>query len=154
MTGRKPAAAKLSASRQALRARRKICRSASSSPSGDGHRPPETMSSWRASTSMWAEAANRAASAAATVLLPLPGMPVSRTVPAAGGSTSTGTSVQAIPVLPRSVRQYTSRTYLRSEASCLTWAAAASGSSPPWATAMSRSARSTSLAIREASPQT
>lgn len=95
-------AAKLPASRQALRARRKICRSASSSPSGEGHRPPETMSSWRASTSMWAEAAKRAARAEATVLLPLPGMPINRTAPAAG-SVSTGTSVHPMAVLLRSV---------------------------------------------------
>lgn len=54
---------------------------------------------------MWAEAAKRAASAAATVDLPLPGMPLNRTAPAAG-SVSTGTSVQVIasPLPSRAVR--------------------------------------------------
>lgn len=50
--------------------------------------------------------------------------------------------------------QYTSRTYRFSAASCFTYAAASASPSPPWATAMSRRARSTSLAMREASPQT
>lgn len=48
---------------------------------------------------MWAEAVNRAASAAATVDLPLPGMPLSRTAPAAG-AVSTGTSSHVIVRTP------------------------------------------------------
>ncbi len=55
---------------------------------------------------------------------------------------------------PVSKAQYTSRTYRLSAASCFTYAAASASPSPPCVTAMSRSARSTSLAMREASPHT
>lgn len=83
-----------------MRARSRIWRSASGSPSGVGQWQPLTMRDWSPSTSMCAARAKRAARAAATVDFPLPGMPESSTAAGAGTGASTVMSSKVIGALP------------------------------------------------------